>query len=93
MPNEDIIRGLEADELIRKSKGSKYFGLKHSALEDAIDRGEIPRPFTLTATGRAKAWTGRQIIEHHRQRIAATRSTASVVEGKKAPRLACDGRG
>lgn len=50
---------------------------KSSALEDAIDRGEIPPPFALTASGRAQAWTGRQIIEHHRQRLAATTSKKS----------------
>ena len=31
-------------------------GMKHTALELAISRGEFPRPFKLTDSGRAVAW-------------------------------------
>ena len=62
---------LEPDQIIRKCDGPKYFGLKSTALDDAIDRGDIEPPMALTAGGRARGWTGRQIINHHRRRLAA----------------------
>jgi predicted DNA-binding transcriptional regulator AlpA len=62
---------LHPNEIVRKSKGSKYFGLKSSQLADAIKKRKIPPPFPLTEGGRASGWTGQQIIDHQRQRIAA----------------------
>jgi hypothetical protein len=78
MPTDkDIVRGLEPDEIVRKSKGHKYFGLKYGALEDAIERGDIPPPVSLTASGRARGWFGRQIIEHQQRRLAAAKQSAA----------------
>ena len=75
--NEDSLKGLDPDQIVRKTKGGqRYFGLGPTRLDEAIRRGDIPAPFPLTASGRAVGWTGRQIIEHHRammQRMAASK--------------------
>jgi predicted DNA-binding transcriptional regulator AlpA len=79
MPKEDTnetIKRLEPDEVVRWTNGPKYFGLKKSQQDEAVKRGEIPQPFKLTASGRATGWTGQQIIEHHRQRMAASKKQA-----------------
>jgi predicted DNA-binding transcriptional regulator AlpA len=65
------LKGLEPDELVRWQDGPKYFGLQRSQLDDNIRKGLIPAPFSIVEGGRAKAWTGRQILEHHQRRQAA----------------------
>jgi hypothetical protein len=70
-PNELNLKGLEPDELVRWRDGPKYFGLQKSQLNDNIDKGLIPAPFPIVEGGRAKAWTGRQILEHHKRRQEA----------------------
>jgi hypothetical protein len=52
------------NEIVRLFDGPKYFGLKPTALNDAISKGLIPRPMALTVGGRAKGWTGAQVIAH-----------------------------
>ena len=64
---------LHPNQIVRWSEGKKYFGYRHTQLEEKIRTGEIPAPFLLSDTGRAKGWTGRQIIEHQRRRIEADR--------------------
>jgi predicted DNA-binding transcriptional regulator AlpA len=68
-PDQDDL-DLDPNEIIRPKDGRKYFGYGHSQLAELIKQGEIPPPFPLSETGVAKGWTGRQIIEHHRRRIA-----------------------
>jgi hypothetical protein len=53
--------------IVRKVDGPKYFGLQHTALDEAIENGEIEKPFALTANGRARGWFGWQINKHHKQ--------------------------
>lgn len=60
---------LHPNEIIRYSKGGKFFGYKSSQLDELIKSGEIPRPIPLSASGRAKGWTGQQIIDHQARLI------------------------
>jgi hypothetical protein len=71
-----VVRGLEPDELVRWQDGPRYFGLEKSQLDEAIKDGKIPPPFPVVEGGRAKAWTGRQILEHHGRRQAAAQQRA-----------------
>lgn len=63
--------GLDPSAFYRWSLGEKLFGLKHSQLSDAVKAGKLPPPFATVEGGRAKGWTGSQIIEHRRTRLAA----------------------
>ena len=55
---------LHPNEIVRWKDAPKYFGLKESHLREKINAGEIEPPIPLSASGRAKGFTGRQIIEH-----------------------------
>ncbi len=61
---------LDPNEIIRPSQARKYFGYGHSQLAEKIKSGEVPPPFPLSDSGRSVGWTGQQIIEHHRHRLA-----------------------
>ena len=65
--------GIDPAAVYRWQLHKKLFGLEHSQLSDAIKAGKIPAPFAIVEGGIAKAWTGTQIIEHRRARIAASR--------------------
>jgi hypothetical protein len=68
----DKLSAAFAHQIVRKGEGGKkYFGLGPTQLEEGIKKGEIPPPFDLTDSGRAKGWTGQQIIDHHARRQAA----------------------
>ena len=90
----DIIRGLLAgldpDQIVRYAQGKKYFGYGATQLREKIRNRELPEPFDLSDTGYAKGWTGRQIIEHHRQRqeLQAARAAAAKGEHNEAIRQA-----
>jgi predicted DNA-binding transcriptional regulator AlpA len=64
---------LHPSEIVRLRDGAKFFGFKHSQLDEKIKSGEIPAPFPLSESGRAVGWTGAQIIEHQRRRLAAAK--------------------
>lgn len=64
---------LDPNQIVRTRDGYKYFGLKSTALSDAIRDKRIPAPFTLTDGGRIKGWTGQQIIQWQAERIAASK--------------------
>jgi predicted DNA-binding transcriptional regulator AlpA len=57
-------RELHPNEIVRKSDGHIFFGLKRSQLAEAIKTGKVPPPFPLTTGGRAQGWTGQQILDH-----------------------------
>ena len=65
---------LHPNELVRKSQGPRFFGLKATQLDDAIEQGLIPRPFPVYEGSRATAWTGQMIIDHHRARMNAAKA-------------------
>lgn len=62
---------LDPNEIFRPKVAEKYFGLSHSRIYELIKTGEIEPPIPLSDDGSAVGWTGRQIIEHHRRRLAA----------------------
>lgn len=64
---------LDPAEIFRPKQAEKYFGLKHTQINEKVRAGEIEAPFLLGGEGgKAVGWTGRQIINYHRKRIAAT---------------------
>jgi predicted DNA-binding transcriptional regulator AlpA len=67
------IEELHPNQIVRMNEGPKFFGYKATQLPEKIKSGEIPAPFPLSDTGRAKGWTGRQIIEHQSRRLAAAK--------------------
>src|SRR5262249_40223572 len=55
---------LDNNVVVRKSDAEKYFGLKSTAIDDAIASGFIPRPYPLGGgDSRAVVWFGHQINE------------------------------
>jgi predicted DNA-binding transcriptional regulator AlpA len=65
---------LDPYQIIRMSEGRKYFGYGPTQIDEKIRSGEIPAPIALSDTGRARGWTGRQIINHHRRLLAKQRA-------------------
>ena len=59
------------DRMLRLPAVEALTGLKRTAIQDAIDRGEFPRPVFLSDGGRAKAWLESELCEWQAQRIAA----------------------
>ena len=66
------ISELHPNELVRKKQAGKFLGLKATALDDAIKAGKIPAPIAAYEGGRAKFFTGQQIMDHIAKRIAAS---------------------
>ena len=62
---------LDPRQIVRKGQGPKYFGLRPTALDEAIKAKRIPAPFVLIEGGHATGWLGSQIIEWQAQRLAA----------------------
>jgi predicted DNA-binding transcriptional regulator AlpA len=62
---------IDPGRIYRYADGEALYGLKHSQLAEAINKGLIPRPFKLIEGGRASGWTGAQVLEHQRERQAA----------------------
>jgi hypothetical protein len=69
---------LHPNEIVRWKDAPKYFGLRESHLREKIKAGEIDPPIPLSSTGRAKGFTGQQILEHQqRQRqLSCKRNSA-----------------
>jgi predicted DNA-binding transcriptional regulator AlpA len=67
---------LDPNQIVRMHEGRKYFGYGPTQIEEKINRGEIPAPMALSATGRAKGWTGQQIIDHQRRLLTAAKQRA-----------------
>jgi hypothetical protein len=67
------VEGLHPNEIVRNAP--KYFGLGKTQLDEKIKAGEIEAPISLSASGRAKGFTGRQILNHQeRQRQLSRKS-------------------
>jgi predicted DNA-binding transcriptional regulator AlpA len=64
--------GIVPGQIYRRSDKTtqKIIGLKNTAIEDAIARGELPKPVKLTDSGNATGWLGQQLIELQRSRFA-----------------------
>jgi hypothetical protein len=77
-PDYDNNFGLDPGAFYRWSQGFKLFGLKHTQLSEAIKTGKLPPPLESVEGGKAKGWTGTQIIEHRRTRLAAANAALKV---------------
>ncbi len=78
-------KDLDPSQIVRKCDGEKYFGYKHTQLDDKIKTGEIPAPKPLSSGGRAVGWFGWQVNEHHRR---IRQNAAEWEAGRKAAREA-----
>ena len=45
-------------------------GLAGSQINEAIEKGDVPPPVALTSNGRARGWTGQQLIDLQHRRVA-----------------------
>ena len=72
----DDPRPLAPDQIYRPNEARFFFGYKSTQLDEKIKAGEIPTPISLSDTGRAKGWLGRQIIKWQAEREAASKRVA-----------------
>ena len=78
MTDNKGVEGLHPNEIVRLKDAPKYFGLGKTQLDEKIKAGEIDPPIALSASGRAKGFTGQQIIEHQqRQRELSCKRNAT----------------
>ena len=63
-------------KLLRLPAVLELVGLKRTQLDEAIRRGEFPKPIKLTDTGRARAWLEEE-LEEWREARAAKRNEAA----------------
>ena len=52
-------------------------GLGPTQTMEAIKRGELPPPISMSASGYAKGWTGQQLIDLQRQRVEKAEAEAA----------------
>lgn len=60
---------INPDYFYRLADGSKFFGYRPTTLDEKIKSGEIPKPITLSDSGRAKGWFGRAILAWQAERV------------------------
>ena len=77
---------LHPNEIIRKHMGPKYFGLGATQLEEEIRRGTIPPPKVLSSNGRAKGWTGQQILDHQARLFEQEEDSAALTTRRRKAR-------
>jgi predicted DNA-binding transcriptional regulator AlpA len=65
---------LHPDWFYREAEGGNYFGFKPTQLAVRIKAGDIPKPVSLSESGRSKGWFGRTIIAWQQQREAKQRA-------------------
>jgi hypothetical protein len=67
--------GLEPNHLYSKysKEAQQAWGLKQTAINDAIERGDITPPFQVTEGGRLRAWFGWQLIAAQQERLERQR--------------------
>jgi predicted DNA-binding transcriptional regulator AlpA len=58
-------------KILRKRVVMDMLGLGHSALAEAVARGDLPKPVQITAQGRVVGWFEDEIIEHQEKRAKA----------------------
>jgi prophage regulatory protein len=57
-------------KLLRLPAVVELVGLKRTQIDEAIRRGEFPKPIKLTDTGRARAWLEQDLEEWLEARVA-----------------------
>jgi hypothetical protein len=69
------VEGLHPKEIVRLKNAPKYFRLGKTQLDEKIKAGEIEAPISLSASGRAKGFTGRQILNHQERQSQLSRKS------------------
>jgi predicted DNA-binding transcriptional regulator AlpA len=64
---------MELNRLIRQVDLHKYVGLRRTQIAELVQKGEFPKPISLSDTGRAKAWLECDLIAWQNERIAKSR--------------------
>ena len=59
-----LIEDIKPDQIYRTTMSQELFCLGPQATADKIKSGELPPPFPLSESSRARAWTGQQILDH-----------------------------
>ncbi|WP_146101346.1 hypothetical protein [Bradyrhizobium sp. AC87j1] len=59
------------DHFYRLADGPHFFGYGPTVLAEKIETGEVPRPISLSNSGRARGWFGRTILAWQRSREEA----------------------
>jgi predicted DNA-binding transcriptional regulator AlpA len=58
-------------KILRKRAVMALLGLGHSALADAVARGDLPKPINITEQGHVVGWFEDELIKHIEERAAA----------------------
>jgi predicted DNA-binding transcriptional regulator AlpA len=69
-------RCIHPDHFYRLTEGTLYFGYAPMTLDIKIKKGEVPRPVSLSDSGRAKGWFGRTILAWQAERQAKSDADA-----------------
>ena len=69
-PGPELPKG-KLRKILRKREVMALLGLGHTALQEAVARGDLPKPITITEHGRTIAWFEDELIEHLETRAAA----------------------
>ena len=56
--------------LIRRKQVMELLGIKRMAFDEAIKRQDFPKPITIFAGGRAKAWAEDEVLDYIERRLA-----------------------
>jgi predicted DNA-binding transcriptional regulator AlpA len=91
IPDQQLpLHALHPDHFYRFCEGPHYFGYAPAQLLKKIQTGEIPRPVSLSDTGRARGWFGRSIIRWQAEREAkpAPKGKAAAKPTRKSARAA-----
>jgi predicted DNA-binding transcriptional regulator AlpA len=56
--------------LIRRKQVMELLGIKRTAFDEAIKRQDFPKPITIFAGGRAKAWAEDEVLDYIERRLA-----------------------
>ena len=55
-------------KILRKRQVMALLGIGHSALADAVARGDLPKPINITERGRIVGWFEDELVEHLEKR-------------------------
>jgi len=57
-------------QLIRRREVMELLGIKRTAFDEAIKRQDFPKPITIFAGGRAKAWAEDEVRDYIERRLS-----------------------
>lgn len=72
MEGDDENFGINPAWIYRKTDPGtlRIIGLKATAIDEEIAKGNLPPPMDLTPAGKAKGWLGATLIKIQRERLA-----------------------